>query len=644
MQGTGDLPAISLLGYNLCNLLEAAEEDSPLPEGEEVTEEDLFSNLYPNLLSREQNVNFQTAGPHEWVSPVLWGASRISRVKDILEYTHQVLHSYIKTLAEHLDGYEAYLMSKCHGEKADDYAITATTNFILDFYNETHKFLHAAKSGKYWRIQALFQQNVFCKDCFRCYEKAKNYYCIIDMHAQLGAHIPFKLLLEASLQQELDKAEDLKNFVENCIQSSITTRVLHNGLKASLQHMIENHVTQSQVKTGTYPDLKYLEHMLEVAPLGSSHGESTNGLMTQEDPVHIEWRASVGPGQVLKSTSIEPVGKGGWRMTIHEITLGEQVGKKEKGFDHNLYFEVSRYVTTQKELDADTQTLEDCLEMADPRAKQEQESSNLLVWVTINEALIGIKSAIPQNFTSAPNIQFIDKDGKFALVEKLKMQLCSPSWDIKIKNKKHYQAVIINFVNYILEGYEQEGVRVCTLPFPLESKYFMLSSKRQLKTVKSLKSVPFNYIALEKFIYEVSMKDPELFRYFMSKTLYTYKEHNKEVNFIKEAVLATFEPDRFKLEQKLSGLDRLNDQFLHATINGMRQKMRELHSDICATIELRTTMDEEQKEKIRVLLTALYAKSGTITFFWPNLAEEVLKEYKNSPEGKEYAELCENAM
>jgi hypothetical protein len=327
-------------------------------------------------------------------------------------------------------------------------------------------------------------------------------------------------LLSADHERRIDKF--VKRLNELYDKKELSPRYLHKILQSTVE-ILRTHDDEK--------DLARLEHVL------SEHGCK---LFHLEDPIHLKWRNQLKPGDKILMTEQNGDKK--------EVILGPQLGMKRDG-DKNVYFKVVReglekFVGKVLEVDvvaegsvvlgkAGEQLTGEMLKcMTDAgvetiRIVDERHEIPLmeetLVWIHINSSILPIKKLLrdmykgPEQHGVLGVIDFkgMDKEGRFALVDRLRFPLQNIDWDPGMTdlNKKACRDII-----KLVKGFIEHD----QTPENFSPKFLMFDKKTRLKSTRiPTQGKNFDFNAVEDFIFEISKSNLNVFQYLMSMTKLT---------------------------------------------------------------------------------------------------------------------------
>ncbi len=625
---TASLPSFSTFEGNLYALCRA---DSTYihRKANNLTREELLSGLYPNIFIDEPGINH--GGLHHYVYP--WrNSGRMIAIENALRKTHEWFLLYQQLANKYyLPIYQTYLNDLCKNSQPETTQnVKISTQFILDYFNAAQYFLLAATRRRYPKIEA-FCKRYFSMECYKYFADIQRYYQIIDLHAQYADFLPYKLLIDFSKgavptskrkwAAQIDNIclrEDWVEFINCLVKSNVEVRVLHRGLRGLLEHSLFWFTS----KADNHPNLAYLELLIELS-IEKLHGMR---VLTAEDFEHInKFRATLDePDRLLVSKQYKMGENNSKIVTVNEIRIGKQVGKKKEGkFDRSVYYTIVSWASYNKTIPEGQE--EDIFEEIDPSLKESREASRYLLWSAPNEALIemkytGFKVIHPGRFLGLPKIHFVDVEGKFGLVEKLKLQWCSPEW-------QEFKAKEMNWLDPVVELVKAIFSQRKLLD-PLKPKYLMFNDAGELCTVKLTSWNPdYKIDRLEKFIYEVVSHDPKHFKAVIEQSK---MNEGEEERILQKAVTQAFYPVQFA---QIKNQIRLKDDFdeevkdrLTKSVDSLQAEFIKLRKACIDKIEqTHSPLSLKEKQRIECLLIDQYKASGAIAFLWPDLETKVIK-------------------
>ncbi len=633
------LPPIWQLANNLACLFQAAENDPPTKTEENFSIEEMTTGLYPNILWKGHTLNYK--GIHQVYYAVVRWLDRFvcllsGRKKDrvtlaverIFSEIQELNKAYLKELTtNHLVTYQAYLKEACGIRSSKENKIDQATEAIKEYYLATRKFFFI-EARQYPRI-AAFIKKFFHKEDFKNSLLIERYYNEINLRAQLNETPPYSLIIQLAKNSLLEESDLSKwdKFVEQLVKSSITDEVLHQGLKAILDHASEYHMTQAEIEDNRLPDLYLLERRIVETVYKLIEANiilDRKRLFEKSTPCHAAWRSSLKEGSVL--TSQEIVREGPKLYAIcHKISLGEQVGKKIKktaqSSDNHIFFEIKEYYISARREITEGFELEDIVGSFSI-AMVKQQAEEQLVWIGSNPSTIGIVQTYrPSDDEDAndpqalelplPDIEFIDPQGRFAVIEKLKESVGGTNWKEKMQEKE-YQAPLIEFLKHLnKENY---------LVTPFEPHYFMFDKEGVLNCTRVTQKIEYSLAEFETFVFKLAEGEVNIFQTFLRES--GFYEHEQAV-IIEKIVKKLFDKDfNYDKEIKLNQVEGVLKEELIKLLKDLEALYERCYLQLALTMP--TQLTETQSNKIKEKILYFYQQSGARTHVWPDLQDKVV--------------------
>lgn len=600
--------------YNFQEIFAAAHINPTASQLEKLCPVELYIHLSPNCLPPAGNVNCRPwlngffhndFTRYPWIKAIQWA----------LDNTHKLFHEYQKRLFEEdLPKLEIYLreLSRAKsGHNVDEIQYKEARENIQNFWISTHFFLKSIHAHPNVRMRQIFEKH-FCQECFYHMEPLEQMQSIIALQGELGASLPLKALIEASFGQEvLD--DSLLNFVKKLKSKDVPFNILHYALKAIVEYAAKYKMTQDDIREKNYPTLDRLEQALD---------ELDPSLFFCRSQEHLAWRNTLKKGSEI--TTIQYADLRGEQAAIrYRFILGEQIEPKPEsdGFDNNMYFAIQDcYISKKIFRPEEKQELkyepliqfEEALEEKDTEIGQ-----NCVLWISINEAIPGIRRMkacdyydkyLSEYGFQVSQIQFIDNQGRFALVEKLH------------ENQAGIIKVIPELIQTALK--EVDGAPQSLEPLRLPQK-FLFDKDKCLKSIKLIKPAKdFSFNSWEQLVYDMAKGSTKAFKRMMRKSgLYEMEE----AKFLRQAVMDSFKEDKGNLEKNCD-MQSFRDKHILALAASLQQEMLKAYENCCRSLEL-TYGGGISKGKIKQLLLEHYAAAGTVSLFWPSLQNEVAAVY-----------------
>jgi hypothetical protein len=603
---------LSDVRHNFRAIYEAAHYNpTPFPNNPEEPPEklypvELYAYLSPWLLPFDGELNFKPwrqrlLHSDEFRYFMLEGSQRA------INKTHELFHKW-QTQFFHQDlpymkTYLSEVSNLSSPQKVDEQLYKPTRDNIQDFYLSTHHFLHSIHHDPNVRMRQIFKEH-FCQKCFDPMEPLEQMYAIMALQGEIGETLPLKVLIEASFEKEMEEVS-LHNFIKKISARKVSFNILHSALKAIVEYALKSKITADDIERKHLPSLENLEYALyRLDP----------SLFSCPHPEHLEWRKTLKPGSEIVTIRYENK-SGQQKATRYRFILGEQLGKKLGQFDHNIYFEIKECFVTPKIFTKETIDELKYEPLIKFHKESEEKNSDIekksVIWISANEAIPGIRSAMADLCygIELSQIQFIDNQGRFALVEKL------------YDNHTEFVKLLPDWIQWALREVENAPISLEPLRYP---QTFMFNKETELKAVKLVKRAEsFSFNAWEQFIYEASKGDNPTFKTLMLKS---QMASMAEAEFIRNTVLASFNQSQFDPQQPCK-TSFFHDKNVLKLALDLQADMIKLHENSCRRLESEGR-SPISKEKVQELLLKFYQDSGAFSVLWPTLQDKVLAAYK----------------
>ena len=394
--------------------------------------------------------------------------------------------------------------------------------------------------------------------------EAKRIQAVIDLEGILHAPFPFTLLQKAATGKSCDKNETQRlrrwTYALNTREKRLGVARLHRALQAIVSRLPATHYPHP-------PNLVRLE--LKLIDHGLQH-------FFRGDNRHLAWREALQPGDVIN-------------LAGKTLVLGEPIGRKKEGGDGNYVFALK---------DDPTQVAVIGLNRAILPLKEE----------VAREDAWGIRHA---------TINAIDRKGRFALIEKLEGPVSEMRW-ATTKGWVHPQdkdvlKPLASWVGWLLKQ------NAC--PHQLSAKHLMFDTKGRLRYAKAGLAAPFDFLTLEKFLYDCAQGNRAIFCYLMNNSgLYDHPYQK----YFEEVVERTISGETVDAPA-LAAIAKISS----AAVADSGKKLAE---EILAVIETclekvyneyAVPADLDPKEELKLKIYAHYKQTRAVAFLWPGIVEEV---------------------
>lgn len=606
------LGSLGDLRYNFQEIYQATHLEPTALGTKSLEPVELYENLSPDLLLAEGQIHCRPCF-NVFLNNDLTRDYFLGAIQKALEHTHNLFHEYqTRLLSTDMPRMLDYMRAVCKlksGQGLDECAYQEVRENIQDFWIATHFFLKSVHADPNVRMQKIFKKH-FCRRCFDHMESLEQVQSILALQGFLGETLPLRDLVEASFGNE-GVDESLIAFVKKVKAAGVPFDVLHLALKSIVEYASKYKMTQDDILRENYPALDKLELALD---------EIDPAFLMDANPDHLAWRDTLKPGSEIISVQYE--NHSGRKAAVrYRFILGEQIGAKPEGFDHNLYFSLKecyvarRYLTEGRSREMRYEPLLRFHKQPEERLPEKEQSR--VLWISINEAMPGlrhIKSKIyyerylcEYGFANSC-IDFIDNSGRFALVEKLQ------------DNQKGLLKVIPEMIKIALQ--EVAGAPVTLEPLNKPQK-FMFDANKCLKATKLIKPAKaYSFSAWEQFVYDVAKGDKAAFAAIMAKS---GLDKTEEVEFLRQAVQDSFREDKGKLEQA-SYYRTFHDKQVFALATSLQNDLAKIFENCCRSLETASSQPVS-KEKVKRLLLEYCRNSSFVSFLSPSLQSDVVRAY-----------------
>lgn len=445
----------------------------------------------------------------------------------------------LKELSPQLELFHRYLLLSCNENiiRIPENDLQKAKDAICSFYDSTHtltKLIRKVQTRPH-TLKSPIRENLMLFSKMFGFEGTTEcplepwigkYTAIIALEGISNSRLPYALLKWVSEnfachQDRLDhpeKIEALSRYLTRLqrAQDFFTIKPFHKGLAAVVAHLNAHQTSHPSLPKAS---LVYLEDAFKYVEALQEERVRNWGVFFDNDKDHLEWRASLVPGDQLD-------------LEGTPVVLGQAVHPKSLTEDHFLVFEI----------------------VGNPDS---------LVWIGPNKAILHLLKDAWRDKPQVPSfeIEKVEPKGRFAIIEKL--YPINYDWTStkesfsNLAKIKETLAPIVSLVRLFIE--EDRMPSTFSLP------YLMLDKKGQLR---SLIESPKTYLQpklLDDFLYEVasgntaiyldlleatglrSTKLNEFYVYIMKRAL-----KGEEVNFnVSAASENIVEPDVIRQSEKL---------------------------------------------------------------------------------------------
>ncbi len=598
---------ISDVGHNFRAIYDATHHE-PSPKGTvgKLPAVELYSHLCPRqipFIDGDLNFRVRTKG---WSQDDYTPFALAGGVQCALNNTHTLFHQYQKHLLTHdlpkMKQYVRKISNAGRNIPIDESEYYSVRTDIQNFYIHTHHFLKSIHSDPNVRMRQIFDRH-FCSNCFDHMELLEQMAALISLQGETGHTLPLKALIDASFGRTVEDGS-LHDFVKILKDKNVSFAALHNGLKAVVDYAQKSKVTADDLEGNIIPSLDKLEYALY---------DIDAALFSFINPVHIDWRNTLHEGSEL--VSVQYKNNASEQSSIrYRFILGAQIGKKQQGLDHNIYFEIKECYETTRVFSNESQhelKYEPLIQFNNSLEKTNEDiKRNRVILISLNEAIPGIRNCKSELCfgMELSSIQFIDNQGRFALVEKLQ------------ENNEALIHVIPQWIKWAIKEVENAPVSLDPLGSPQK---FLFNSEGILTAVKLLRPTPsFSFNVWEQFVYEIVKGDKNNFKSIMTKSELDSLE---EAKFIRNSVISSFEEGQFNPQEQCKKQTFQDKNVLKLALD-LRAEMNKLMENCCRSLESKG-ISSPSKDEIKNLLLKNYVESGGVSLLWPTLQEDVIKLY-----------------
>ena len=566
---------------------------------------ELYSHLCPRQIPFiDGDLNFRVRT--RWFEDDYTQFALAGAVQSALNNTHTLFHQHQKHLLTHdlpkMKQYVRKISNAGRNTPIDESEYYSVRTDIQNFYIHTHHFLKSIYSDPNVRMRQIFDSH-FCPNCFDHMELLEQMAALISLQGETGHTLPLKALIDASFGRTVEDGS-LHDFVKILKDKNVSFSTLHNGLKAVIEYAQKSKVTADDLEGNIIPSLDRLEYALY---------DIDAALFSFINPVHMDWRNTLHEGSEL--VSIQYKNNASEQSAIrYRFILGAQIGKKQQGLDHNIYFEIKECYETTRVFSNESQhelKYEPLIQFNNSLEKTNEDiKRNRVILISLNEAIPGIRNCKSELCfgMELSSIQFIDNQGRFALVEKLQ------------ENNEALIHVIPQWIKWAIKEVENAPVSLDPLGSPQK---FLFNSEGILTAVKLLRPTPsFSFNVWEQFVYEIVKGDKNNFKSIMTKSELDSLE---EAKFIRNSVISSFEEGQFNPQEQCKKQTFQDKNVLKLALD-LRAEMNKLLETCCRSLESKG-ISSPSKEEIKNFLLKHYVESGGVSLLWPTLQEDVIKLY-----------------
>lgn len=417
-------------------------------------------------------------GGHFWsliyaLAPLLgFSKAKLTRVQIAVRHTQRLfLEAQQKATAAQVE-YLAALKARSIGQMVPENCFHLARSELTKWQSATkqwNKFLksrHGKQTVEWVNKQCLDQKPFYSPEQVKEITALNRFYKIIALEGKLQRPIPVDLLFKIASSQELTSIErkNFKHFVSKINKKTDRPIPIHLFEKVlrSLTEIFQSITNATSTNA----------HATKLANLYMAFFKGRCKLISQEDEKHIEWRKSLKAMQELNCNG-------------RTLILGEQIGIKQGlKADHNLIFTVKN-------------------------------DESIVISVGINRALHDLKKEFSDQFSwGLEPVHYIDveKDGKFAIVERLAIDIAAFSWKSDRRILLEEEEMLVEPIRNLIEWFiEQEK-----MPTNFDAKDIMYSKEGYLKFIKAHPQGIFEYNTLIRFVRQVAHGNRWIYHYLIT--------------------------------------------------------------------------------------------------------------------------------
>jgi len=547
---------IFLLADNLREIEAAALASCPLP-----------ASLVPNLSGTR--VYFAAYGwgrVWKWFFVLLtyFAPSKFKekKIHRALQKTETLCLDFFNTSSASAKSFRSYLLRKTVGSEIDERSFYRVKRDIITWNRITSSFQRLSRKCNCLPlfIAIYFPQLAPLMRSKRA-QRLLRYQKLLDLEGCLRAPLPLHILTKLACAKKLNKKEELVIRRWNRVPD-LNVRRLHSALKAFLR------IFKKELfpKTADFsPKLLQLERNLLALDCE---------VFYQRDPLHIQWRSKLQPGDVLQYLS-------------EKIVLGRQIGAKTD--DNNLVFTL-------------------------------QGDDHRVVVIGINRAILGLKKQLTEKkggcLHSAKCLGIVSS-GRFAIYQRLHGSLNDYQWKTT-GQQIHPQdlCMLIPVENMLHWMIEQK----CS-PQKFAVHHLMFDNNNTLKYSKTCLPEPFNYTLVEEFVFKLAKGNAAIFKHLMECSGVSSHPFRDYYAKMLDEALAENSPPLY------GGVDEIDDPRVEDKGEEFYTQISKLQEACLKDLLIRYTCQSAKalkQEMCRVIRDYYYAKP-LCAILWPTMQEEVKK-------------------
>lgn len=473
-----------------------------------------------------------------------------------MKTTASIFKKRLPRIQEDAKTYRNYLENNSTEESPDESKLHKARRGIITWNRATAPFLDFTNSGGNEKLTQIFK-TYSSMTYLQDQPSLQKLQRVIDLEGYLHQPLPLKELGKLAKGKTLDKKEEkcIKNWVEKLNKK---TSVITIGiLHRALEMLFDDPQELLQLEIGL------LDRHLK--------------LFKERDPDHIQWREGLKSGDILYCN-----GK--------EVQLGSQIGKKLYAEDNNVIYTI-------------------------------EGNCNEVVVIGINRAILRLKERIGKENgwgIRHANVLEIDREGKFALVERLQDPLVEQEWK-GTKNFIHSEDrdTALPIAKAIKWMIEQDMT-----PKNFSAKHLMFNRDGVFKNAKICIPGEFDFIALEDVAIECARGN---------RTIYTYLMANSGLNttrfyyFFESLAKRAVEGKKINVAD-IAAIKKISDPKIidrGECFCGQVQRLKERCFQKIDEMGLSGDV-EGIKSGVCERILNIYNSHCTASVLWPTLEEEVM--------------------
>lgn len=560
-------------------------------------------NLNPDKNKILESLHGPLSTALETLSPI---KNKVPYVNAQLTKTHKLFHETVKKFAEvEIPLVNRFLIS-CYRANGyvDDAQGIASARTITEFYGDISPLMEPLVTREY-PAASLVMRHSFCDECILIVPELRRIHDIMRLENDYERALPLRALVDAALGRT-PEASQLDRFILNFVAKKIESALLHRALEAIFYHAMIFHRNFADELDPQPLTLSRFELSLEQRfdKITGGRPKDEDHLLTRQGSKHLKWRSGLTKGYKL-STVVHISLNGEPKTILLDLLLNDPLPSKKKSFNTNILFTISKIITKSLPKDQVFNGLLNPLyddSQADEIDIGLPPVEDLLVWISSNRSRIDLRLEAQSRHFGPPIAKtfIVAHDGKFAVVEKLKMQLGGELWGSVMK-QSNYQDLIIRMLTWLKSQHYS--------PLPFKYKYYGLSEDNILCATRLNTRTAFNIEALEIWAYKTARKDPQLFKQY---SLGAQLRENSSAKIIVEAALKTFSDEKFDIDYQIK-LHRPDDPDLKTKALTLQEKIKNRYQEL----KNNPTLSSYDKNVLQESILEHYKNSGAITLLLP---------------------------